>query len=155
MNWIIRSTKIVKLHTNLNKILRPVWEDLKEYDWILTDLDFISDDTIPIHFDQDTFILNTKQFEILFNSRTQIIWGIISAVPKNTELNLNLISKLSAEDMAVWENDKFLIEKSYLEIIAFDSSYTIIKFTDGKLSSKFKEYFKDQALELEKYISKN
>ncbi|RKT01595.1 hypothetical protein [Chryseobacterium defluvii] len=155
MNWIIRSTKIVKLHTNLNEILRPVWEDLKEYDWILTDLDFISDDTIPIHFDQDTFILNTKQFEILFNSRTQIIWGIISAVPKNTELNLNLISKLSAEDMAVWENDKFLIEKSYLEIIAFDSSYTIIKFTDGKLSSKFKEYFKDQALELEKYISKN
>lgn len=155
MNWIIRSTKIVKLHTNLNEILRPVWEDLKEYDWILTDLDFISDDTIPIHFDQDTFILNTKQFEILFNSRTQIIWGIISAVPKNTELNLNLISKLSAEDMAVWKNDKFLIEKSYLEIIAFDSSYTIIKFTDRKLSSKFKEYFKDQAIELEKYISKN
>jgi hypothetical protein len=151
MNWILRSTKIVKFHTNLTEVLKPIWEYLDEYDWILTDLDFISDDMIPIHFDQDIFILNKEQFEIIFNSQTQIIWGIISAIPKNTELNLSLISKLSAEDMIAWENDKFLIEKSYLEIVAFDSGYTIIKFTDEKLSSKFKEYFKDQAIELEKF----
>lgn len=151
MNWILRSNKIVKFHTNLTEVLKPIWEYLEEYDWILTDLDFISDDMIPIHFDQDIFILNKEQFEIIFNSRTQIIWGIISAIPKNTELNLSLISKLSAEDMIAWENDKFLIEKSYLEIVAYDSGYTIIKFTDEKLSYKFKEYFKDQAIELEKF----
>ncbi len=38
-----------------------------------------------------------------------------------------------------------------MEIIAWDSSYTIIKFTEKAMSDKFKEYF-DEAIELEIYV---
>ncbi|KMQ68698.1 hypothetical protein ACM39_05225 [Chryseobacterium sp. FH2] len=154
MNWVIRSTKTIKFHTNLKEIIQSIWKDLTDYNWILTDLDFLSNDNkIPINYDHDIFTLNNKQFEILYKSDIQIIWGIISAIPKNTDLNLKSISTLSVEDEKVWK-DKFLIPKAFVEIVAFDSSYTIVKFKDEKLSDKFKEYFKEEAIDLEKFNKK-
>lgn len=155
MNWILRSTKKIKFHTNLNEVLKPIWDDLTEYDWILTDLDFITNDEIPVNFDQDYFILNKEQFKLLYLSDTQIIWGIISAVPKNSALDLNLISNLSAEDEKAWISDQFIIAESVIEIVAFDSGYTIIKFKAEKLSNAFKDYFQEEAIDLQEFCKKN
>ncbi|MCU7614868.1 hypothetical protein N0B16_10505 [Chryseobacterium sp. GMJ5] len=154
MNWIIRSTKTVKYHTNLQEVLKPIWEVLKEYNWVLTDLDFISDTEVPINFDHDYFILNHDEFEKVYNSETQIIWGIISAVPRSHEINLSLISKFSAENEKVWKPDQFLIPESFLEIIAFDSGYTIVKFRNKDMSNKFKNHFGREALSLKKFNEK-
>ncbi|WP_454046983.1 hypothetical protein [Chryseobacterium sp. Marseille-Q8038] len=154
MNWIIRSTKKVKLHTNLHEVLKPIWDDLSIYHWILTDLDFISDQPLPINFDEDFFVLDNPEFEKLYHSNTQIIWGIISAIPYNIEPDASLISKLSAEDSIVWEPNHFLIQESIIEIIAFDSGYTLIKFKDKNLSDKFKDYFHEQAIDLQKFNEK-
>ncbi|MGE8431028.1 hypothetical protein [Chryseobacterium joostei] len=155
MNWIIRSTKKVKFHTNLQEVLKPIWEDLSAYSWILTDLDFVSNEQpIPINFDEDFFLLDHQQFEQLYKSNPQVIWGIVAAVPGNIEPDTSLISKLSAEDSPVWESNHFLIQESILEIIAFDSGYTILKFKDKKISDKFKEYFQEQAVDLQKFNKK-
>lgn len=155
MNWIIRSTKKVKFHTNLQEVLKPIWDNLGAYHWILTDLEFIPNGLpIPVNYDQDFFILNHQQFEQLHQSNPQIIWGIISAVPNNTEPNISLISKLSAEDSLVWEPHHFLIQESIVEIIAFDSGYTLVKFKDKSLSDTFKEYFQEQAIDLDKFNQK-
>ncbi|RQO37840.1 hypothetical protein DBR39_13200 [Chryseobacterium sp. KBW03] len=154
MNWIIRSTKKVKFHTNLQEVLKPIWDDLVVYKWILTDLDFISDQPLPINFDEDFFILNNPEFEKLYKSNTQIIWGIISAVKDNIEPDTSLVSRLSAEDTSVWEPNHFLIQESIVEIIAFDSGYTIVKFKEKNLSDKFKEYFQEQATDLQKFNEK-
>jgi hypothetical protein len=154
MNWVIRSTKKVKFHNNLHEVLKPVWNDLAVYKWILTDLDFISDQPLPINFDEDYFVLDHPEFEQLYKSNTQIIWGIISAVPNNSEPDTSSVSRLSAEDTSVWEPDLFLIQESMLEIIAFDSGYTIVKFKDQNLSYKFKEYFQEQAVDLQKFNEK-
>lgn len=155
MNWVIRNTEKIKFQTNLNVVLKPIWNDLIEYNWILTDLDFMSDDEVPINFDYDYFVLNNEQFRELYESDTQIIWGIISAFPKNSHLNTDLISILSAEDQKVWRPDTFIISESILEVIAFDSSYTIVKFKDEKLSSTFKDYFQEEAIDLQEFIEKN
>ncbi|PXW16568.1 MULTISPECIES: hypothetical protein [Chryseobacterium] len=154
MNWIIRSTKKVKFHTNLQEVLKPIWDDLAIYKWILTDLDFISDQTLPINFDEDYFVLDHPEFELLYQSNTQIIWGIISAVPNNIEPDTSAISILSAEDTSVWESNQFLIPESILEIIAFDSGYTIVKFKDKSLSDQFENYFKEQVIDLQKFNEK-
>ncbi|WP_131401758.1 hypothetical protein [Chryseobacterium sp. JM1] len=114
----------------------------------------MTDDQLPIHYDQDYFILNKEEFSIIYQSRTQIIWGIISAVPKNIQLDLNLISNLSAEDENVWRANQHLINESYLEIVAFDSGYTVVKFKDEKLSNKFKAYFQDEAIDLYEFNKK-
>lgn len=151
MNWIIRSTKIVEFHTNLHEVLKPIWENLIDYDWVLADLDFTSNQDIPINFDRDYFILEREEFDVIYQSRTQMIWGVISAIPKNTQLDPSFISNLSAEDENVWKANQYLIKESYLEIAAFDSGYTIIKFKDEKLSNKFKEYFREQAIDLQAF----
>ncbi|MCJ8155647.1 DUF2691 family protein [Chryseobacterium sp. SSA4.19] len=153
MNWIISRTKI-SFHTHLFEILKPIWKDLSECNWVLTDLDFMSDNEIPINFDHDYFIFNREEFEKLYQSHTQMIWGIISAVPQGISLNEKIISTLSAEDARVWESDEFLIPESIVEIIAFDSSYTIVKFKDEKLSNMFKEYFQKEAVDLQKFNDK-
>lgn len=155
MNWIIRSTKKVKFHTNLQEVLKPIWNDLTGYDWILTDLDYISDQKIPINFNHDYFVLNQEEFQLLYQSNAQIIWGIISAIPKNAELNINLISNLSAEDERAWKSDHFMITESIIEIVAFDSGYTIIKFKNEKLSNIFRDYFQEEALDLQEFTKKH
>ena len=53
MNWIIRSTKKVKFHTNLQEVLKPIWDNLEAYHWILTDLEFMPNGLpIPVNYDQ-------------------------------------------------------------------------------------------------------
>ncbi len=154
MNWIIRSTKKVKFHTNLQEVLKPVWEDLTACNWILTDLDFVSDDMIPIDFDHDFFILNHQKFEQIYKSNTQMIWGIIAAVPPATQTDSQYISGLSAEDPDVWKSNHFFIRESILEITAFDSGYTVVKFKDEGLSDKFRDYFREQAIDLDDFSRK-
>ncbi|MFN1215590.1 hypothetical protein ACKW6Q_01275 [Chryseobacterium kwangjuense] len=155
MNWIIRSTRNTKFHTNLHEVLKPIWHELNNYSWILTDLDFMTDDEIPIDFNSDAFFLNREQFEQVYKSNTQFIWGIIAAVPPKDVPDIKVISELSAEDPEVWKSDHFLISQAVVEITALDSSYTIVKFTDKKISDLFKEYFKEQALNLQEFAEKS
>lgn len=152
MNWVIRSIKNVKFHTNLSGILKPIWNSLTTYHWILADLDFLSDADLPINFEQDFFVLDRQQFEQIYHSRTQIIWGIIAAIPINADITS--VPTLSAEDSEVWEPNHFCIQESILEITAFDSGYTIVKFKDKDLSDKFKEYFQEQAIDLHTFNKK-
>ncbi|RXM51636.1 MULTISPECIES: hypothetical protein [unclassified Chryseobacterium] len=84
----------------------------------------------------------------------EIIWGIISAVPNHIETDTSLLSTLSAEDINVWKSNHFLIQEGILEIIAFDSGYTLVKFKDEKLSNTFKEYFQEQAMDLDQFNTK-
>ena len=151
MNWIIRNTSKIDFHTNLKEILKPIATDLDNYNWFLCDLDFISEKPLPINFDQNYFILKNEDFQKIVNSETQIIWGVISAVPKNIniEINENDLPFAEGNDL-IWENGNFQVNSSEIEIIAFDSSYTIVKFKSQALSEKFKKHF-DEAIELEKF----
>ena len=151
MNWIIKNTSKIDFHTNLKEILKPISTDLDNYNWFLCDLDFITEKTLPINLDENYFILNNKDFQKIVNSQTQIIWGVISAVPKNIniEINENDLPFVEGNDL-VWENGNLQVNKSEIEIIAFDSSYTIVKFNSQTLSEKFENYF-DEAIELEEF----
>lgn len=73
---------------------------------------------------------------------------------KNIDLDKNLIAELPTEDKKVWIKDDFFIAESFLEIVAFDSGYTIIKFKDEKISHRFKEYFQNEAIDLQKFNEK-
>ncbi len=77
--------------------------------------------------------------------------GSICAIPKNIDYDVDGENIPYAEgSKSIWENDEYQIEESEIEIIAWDSSYTIIKFKNRNLSNKFRSYF-DEAIELDKY----
>lgn len=148
MNWVIKNSKKIKYQTNLEEILKPIWNDLLNYSWIITDVDFINNSQIPLNFENDFFFLDRNEFEKIMKSDTQIIWGIISAVNNNTKIDAEKLLEISSEKSEVWKENTFLIPESILEIVAYDSTYTILKFKEEKLSKKFKNYFGEEALEL-------
>lgn len=151
MNWVIKNSKKIKYQTDLEEILKPIWNDLLNYSWIITDVDFITDYQIPLNFENDYFFFDRKEFEKIMKNDTQIIWGVISAVNNDTKIVAEKLSKTSSESGEVWEENTFLIPESILEIVAYDSTYTILKFKEEKLSEKFKNYFGEEALELKEF----
>lgn len=153
MNWIIQHTEKLEFHTNLKELLKPILTDIKDFNWIISDFDFISDKSLPINYEHDFFVLSSDEFEEILNSEMQLIWGVVSGFPKDQDIILdeNDLPYAEGNDL-IWENENFQLQNSIIEIIAFDSSYSIIKFKDEKLSNQFKAYF-DEAIELDKFNS--
>ena len=152
MNWIIRDTKKLYCHTNLNNLLNS-WIDISEFEWILSDLDVINftKKKLPIDFNKSFSVITSDDFKKIIETDIQIVWGVISAINKseNPKFDKNNSPFVEGNDN-VWINDNFQVENAIFEITAWDSSYTIIKFKDSELSKKFKLYF-DEAIELDKY----
>ena len=152
MNWIIRDTKKLYCHTNLNNLLNS-WIDISEFEWILSDLDVINftKKKLPIDFNKSFSVITSDDFKKIIETDIQIVWGVISAINKseNPKFDKNNSPFVEGNDN-VWINDNFQVENAIFEITAWDSSYTIIKFKDSELSKKFKLHF-DEAIELDKY----
>ena len=152
MNWIIRDTKKLYCHTNLNNLLNS-WIDISEFKWILSDLDVINftKKKLPIDLNKNFSVITSNNFKKIIETDIQIVWGVISAINKseNPKFDKNNSPFVEGNDN-VWINDNFQVENAIFEITAWDSSYTIIKFKDSELSKKFKLYF-DEAIELDKY----
>ena len=106
---------------------------------------------LPINHEKDWFLINSDQMNTLRSTDTQIIWGAFSAKDRNLNFEVREEKLPYAEGVSeIWKNGNLQVEESEIEIIAWDSGYTIVKFTDEKLSNKFSQYF-DEAIELEKY----
>ena len=152
MNWIIRDTKKLYCHTNLNNLLNS-WIDISEFEWILSDLDVINftKKKLPIDFNKSFSVITSDDFKKIIETDIQIVWGVISAINKseNPKFDKNNSPFVEGNDN-IWINDNFQVENAIFEITAWDSSYTIIKFKDPEFSKKFKLYF-DEAIELDKY----
>ena len=155
MNWIIQHTKKLEFHTNLQGLLNPILTGIKDFNWVVSDFSFIADRSLPINYERDFFVLSSDEFNEILNSQTQFIWGVVSGFPKNEKIIIDESDLPYAEgNDLIWENKNFQIENSVIEIIAFDSSYSIIKFKDKKLSDGFKKYF-DEAIELDVFSQSN
>ncbi|MBE8725711.1 hypothetical protein [Flavobacterium hungaricum] len=144
MNWVIKNSEKLRCHTDLKEILFPIITNIESYNWLLCDLEFISNKELPINHDEDYFILSNKEFKELLDSETQLIWGVVIGFQFDKEIIIdqNELPFADGNDLA-WMNDHFQAANSLIEIIAFDSSCTIVKFKDQKLSDNFKNYFEE------------
>ncbi|MTH16277.1 hypothetical protein [Flavobacterium sp. LC2016-01] len=153
MNWIIKNSKKLDYHTNLNNLLNSLWIDISEFNWVVSDLDIVnfSKQELSIDLTKNYSLVKSEDFKKLVETDFQIIWGVISAVKKTENPIFDKKNFPFAEgNDNVWDNDKFQVENSFFEITAWDSSYTIVKFKDAELSKKFKTYF-EEAIELENF----
>ena len=153
MNWIIRYSDKMEFHTHLNIVLKPIWNEVKEFNWLISDLEYFPDyaKDLPVNHDQDYFILSPAEFKVLVDLDPQILWAVILGIPKEDLIDVDDDNLPYADGSAtVWKNGNIQHPKAVLEIVCFDSGYTIVKFKDEKLSGKFESYF-DEAIELEKF----
>ncbi|MVO11131.1 hypothetical protein GOQ30_18345 [Flavobacterium sp. TP390] len=153
MNWILRNTSKLKYHTNLNILLKPIENDIQNLKWLISDLEINTSEMekLPINHEKDWFLISSQEMKAICETDTQIVWGAFSGIDKNAELKTDRIEFPYADgNEEIWKNGNLQVENSKVEIIAWDSSYTIVKFTEKEMSDKFKEYF-EEAIELEKY----
>ena len=153
MNWIIRNTSKLKFHTNLKVLLMPIENEIKDLKWLISDLEINTSEIekLPINHEKDWFLISAVEMNIIRDTDTQLIWGALSGIPNNQEIEPEQIELPFAEgNEQIWKNGNLQVVNSKIEIIAWDSSYTIVKFTDNEMSDKFKAYFQE-AIELENY----
>lgn len=156
MNWIIRNSKKISYHTHLDEILKPLLGYIDDYNWILSDLDgggYLEGS--PIDYERDYFVLSPSEFRKVLNCQVQLYWGVIIGVPTSTEIKINEDQLPYAEgNEVIWQDGNLQYPDAEIEIICFDSGYTIVKFTREYLSNKFKDYFEADAIPLQKFTSK-
>ncbi|NLR95147.1 hypothetical protein [Flammeovirga agarivorans] len=134
-------------------LLEPIKDDIKDLKWLISDLDINTSEIekLPINHEKDWFLISSDEMELICKTDTQIVWGVFSGIDKNVDLKTDQIEIPYADGNGeVWKNGNLQVENSKIEIIAWDSSYTIVKFTKREISDKFKKYF-DEAIELEEY----
>jgi hypothetical protein len=120
---------------------------------LISDLDYFPDTitNLPVDFERDYFILSSEEFRTLVDADPQIIWGVVVGIPGTSIIKVDEDNLPYAEfNELIWKNGNIQHPNAQIEIVCFDSGYTIVKFRDQYLSDKFKAYF-DEAIELEKF----
>jgi hypothetical protein len=155
MNWVIRYSKKMTYHTNLRVLIEPLLAEINDLNWLVTDLEYNGSHLVkdlPVNYDHDYFILTPHRFFDLIAADMQIIWGIFLGFPKDYTINVDPINLPYAESDHVWNEGHIQHEDAVIEIICFDSSYTIVKFRDRNMSDIFKAHF-TEAIDLKSFIS--
>ncbi len=151
MNWIIEQSPRFTFHTDLKSLIIPIRDDIKNLNWLISDLEFRSSDPVPLDHDKKYFILSSEEFNTLIQADMQIIWGVLSGIPAAQQIEIDEHDLPYADGNAsIWTNYNMQQQQAVIEIICFDSSFTIVSFKNTDWSTKFKNYF-DEAIELEKF----
>ena len=145
MNWIItwsnsEKTKRLRYPTDLGRILLPIFEELIDFNWLVSDIEitFMENLDLPMNYEKACFILPKEEFIKILNSDLQVIWGVFIAIPTKFDIKTGETEIPYSEGKdEIWEENQFQHTNAQIEIICFDGSYTIIKFRDKPLSYKF------------------
>jgi hypothetical protein len=97
--------------------------------------------------------LPPDEFRKILADRFQFWWGVILAVPKSMNIELNDDLPYVEGNPHIFKNGHMQHPGAEIEIDCFDSGYTIVKFSNETLSDIFKAYF-DEALTIDKFNSK-
>lgn len=151
MNWIIGKSEKIQFHTYLDEIIAPIRDDVRDFNWIIADVEFASwNEGLPVNMDDEYFILSPDKFKELLDAHVQFWWGVILGVSKAFDIVLDETKLPFAEgNGSIWKNGNIQYPDAEIEIVCVDSSYTIVKVKSELLSKKFHDYF-PEAVELEK-----
>ena len=149
MTLILSDTKQLKFHTDMGEIIEPFKEELKSLNWILTNQEYTlldyKDKGFVDKLDHKSEIIHfegQELLEVLENREIQFIWGVFCGTKKRIEkLDQDQIPYADMNSEIWTQPDKFLLPESEIEIICFDSSYTIIKFKDQELEKRWRIKF--------------
>jgi hypothetical protein len=151
MNWAITETDKFDYFTPLKEVLRPILDDIGKLKWLITDVEYLafSKDVLPVNLNDDHFILSAVEFDKLVTADVQFIWGVFLGIPQDVDLKVDIHDLPYADtNPNIWKRDNLQHPEAVIELVCFDSSCTILKFRDERLSEKFSDYF-HEAIELQ------
>ena len=137
--------KSVKGHTCLASLFKAIDNQQLHYNWLITDYEGCAEDEqICDKLEQEYCWLTGEELtEIIEKEDFQWIWGILLGFRKEIALSKILESPLpDIEKATFWKNPVSIQhELADIEIIAFDSTYTVFKSKSKELYEGFRRYY--------------
>jgi hypothetical protein len=149
MESFLESTELMPYQTDVSSVFAAFGGKQNEYNWLITDMEL---NQYPEEFiDQEkVWISGEALTELLSRFHTQFIWGVLSGFKKDDKAD---IDRLKVTPKAITKKlDDYKIQHplAFVQIICFDSSQTYLFSKDEELAKKFKDYFKSDAMWIEK-----
>ncbi|WML46766.1 hypothetical protein RCG23_14065 [Neobacillus sp. PS3-34] len=128
----------------------------KNYNWLLTDLDWSYPENYLDYFEEyrefeesatalnNYWITGENLTKLAKNKDVYFIWGVFSAFEKNEKIDLNEIKVEPYADgnPNFWiDNPKIQHPKAVVELVLWDSSSILLLSKDNVLSNKFRNTF--------------
>jgi elongation factor P hydroxylase len=124
-NLILERTNQVPYFTNMRKVFEALNLDPSEFDWFLSD---IETNYFPPGFnDSDQWLAGDKLRDLIQENEIQFIWGVFSAVPKGTRLEVTQPPFVERK-FGYWygADVRPQLTGALFEIVSWDSSATIL-----------------------------
>ena len=130
---IITTTKW-QYHANVHKLLKIMEDEIDVRYWLLTDW---VGNKYPNGYSQDDlsiFIKGNNVFSV-FDEDFQLIWGVLSG--SKTEYRIDDIMPIAESNNDLWKPFyKMQNRKSDIEIVVWDSSYTLVTTENNAITEK-------------------
>ncbi|MDC2864199.1 hypothetical protein [Bacillus sp. BP-3] len=139
-------------HTHLAPIFDAFQGREKEFNWLITDLEFatLQEEKLirdyPTMSHQITWIAGKDLSALVNKYDPQFIFGVLSAFDKSINIDVNnlLIEPYADGNEELWvSNPKIQHPQATLEIVCWDSTLILLLSKDVDIDKKFKSYFKD------------
>ncbi len=133
-------------YTYMKKLFQAIENEQTKYNWLITNYEcYPNDEKISHIFSKEYIWISGEQFtEIINKEDFQFIWGVLSGFSKEITLEEVLKYELPFADgyEGFWiDNVELQHPFDNVEIVAWDSSLTIIISKDDNIVEKFMNYF--------------
>jgi len=149
MNLLITTSPFFPHIGYLKDIKSCIDSEIEKYDWLVSDTD---------HFESvglsDKYFTSSEFDEFASTCQVQFIFGVISALPKNSGMPTGELPCADG-NVEIWqEMAKPQLQNSAFEIIFWDTTYMLIIGAPDSIANKFIMKFK-HAVDLDSYLKMN
>lgn len=138
----------MKCYTDMSVILNPIKDYLKDYNFLITDIECNYYPDKRINYQEDyLFISPSELLDIVNANKIQFIWGVFSAIPKYITLDEILKYELPYSEGVHPLNEIIVMQHplAEIEIVSFDSSYLeVISIQEDVIQAIEKEFPKEK-----------
>ncbi len=147
-----------KYYTNLKDVFDAINNKQLEYNWLITDCACNTNNPRIIQFENNTYgwITGKELTDMVTNEEFQWVWAVLSAFDKSVTLHDVLEYNLPYADgyRGFWEKPLTMQHPlSKLEIVAWDSSLTLIFSENKEVVDDFKNFY-PHSQDLEEHIDR-
>lgn len=155
MNTILERSHQMGYHTDIRLVFEAIQGRQKNFNWLLTNIECNHDPDPRIRYPYPTYLWLTGDeiTQLVYSNEIQFIWGVFSGFERHFDLEDVLPHELPYADgnPHFWiSNPQVQHPLATLEIVAWDSTLTLLLSKDDSISKSFRSFF-PEARDLNEY----
>lgn len=154
MNTILARSRQMEYHTDMRQVFLAIENQQQNYNWLITNIECNHDPDPRIRYPYPDYVwMNGKEItEFVYEHDIQFIWAVFSGFEPQIHLDDILKEPLpSAENPNLWgSHPKVQNSMATLEIVAWDSTLTLLLSKEASISRSFRRSF-PEAKDLDEY----